>query len=486
MSTARSTHARITSPVGHARSITLAAITLLLTFTMAVAQGAQLSESEQRRKELNDRHDIQNLRQKTDFVVDTSERFIQRPDADIAGDFTIARTPPAVKLQILPNMEPEHFSGEEAYQAGWANWAKITRSDDNRFFLSASDHLGRGAQVNLYEYRPDEGVVERVLDVSEALGWHKDMYTDGKLHGKAGIMSDGTMWAATHRGPAVTQAWWDGGYRGSWLFSYNIHTGETVNYGVPLVGNSLPLHTVDTERGIFAGTGAVSHTMLVWDINEKRTRFAGHLPNGWVWHERSMFLDKATGHFWGMDSSQRPYRFLSYDPELNRFKRHDVTVPENPADGNQGILRGHTFEPDADGWYYWMTSAGAFFKFRPNWDEGPEIEMIGTNWDQGRDVLQLALCPERRYIYYQPKGRNSPLVQFDVKTQQKKAIGFLQDYYFDTYGYSMGSQVYGVEVSTDGSFVVIADNGTFEGRNSSFGHPSVIVVSIPEEERPLD
>jgi len=48
----------------------------------------------------------------------------------------------------------------------------------------------------------------------------------------------------------------------------------------------------------------------------------------------------------------------------------------------------------------------------------------------------------------------------------------------------LGSQVYGMEVSDDGSFVVILMNGTFTGRNKSFGHPGVAVISIPAKERP--
>jgi hypothetical protein len=457
---------------------------MIMTPGVAHAQAVALSEREQARRDRNAQHDLTNLRQQSQFVVDKSPAFLEVPKTAIHGEFTVAKVAPEVRLQILTHLEPEHFS-EHAYQAGWANWAKVTRSDDNRFYLSASDHLGRGAQINLYEYRPGESGVERVLDISEALGWHKDMWTDGKVHGRKGIMPDGTLWAATHRGPTVTDQWWAEGYRGSWLLSYNIHTGEAKNHGVPLIGQELPVHTLDPQRGIFLATGHLSTTMLSYDINQQRVRYAGSPPHGWIWHARSMFLDSETGHFWGMDSSERPYRFMSFDPELNRFKRHDVTVPANPLTGNQGILRGHTTRPAMDGWYYWV-GGGTLFRFRPDWDNGPQIEVVGPSWDKGRDALQLALSPEGRYIYYQPKGYPSPLVQYDVKTGQTKAIAFLQDYYFEKYGYWLGSQVYGMEISSDGSFLVIVENGTFEGRNKSFGHPALLVVSIPPEERMID
>mgnify|MGYP006306497891 CR=1 FL=1 len=66
----------------------------------------------------------------------------------------------------------------------------------------------------------------------------------------------------------------------------------------------------------------------------------------------------------------------------------------------------------------------------------------------------------------------------------QEAIVFLQDYFFEKYGYWLGSHVYGMEVSKDGSFAVVVMNGTFAGRKKSFGHPGLAVISIPSEERP--
>ena len=463
----------------------IAAVALALTGGVSIhAEAVPLSKAEISRRELNAKYDKTNLRGQKDFVVDRSEEFIKLPKAELAGEFTVAKTAPTVKLKILPNLEPEYFS-EKAYMAGWASWGYVTRSEDNHFYLGASDHRGQSAGINLYEYRPEDNTVERVLDVSKLLGWTDETYTDGKLHGEMGIMPDGTLWAGTHYGPSPTDEWFATGYRGSWLFSYNIHTHEAHNWGVPLIVHNLDCHKLDARRGIFAATGSYSGMFLSFDVNEKKIRFAGYPPNSWKWWPRAMLLDEKTGLFWGADSSEKPYRFMAFDPVLNRFKRFDVQVPANPMTNQQELLRGHTPYPDADGWYYWATLSGAFFRFKPDWEKGPQIEVLGTTWDKGRDTLQMAIDPTRRYVYYQPKGDNSPLVQYDVKTGKKKAIGFLQDYYFNKYGYSLGSQVYGMEISKDGSFVVIVDNGTFGGAGSSFGHPALTVVSIPPEERAI-
>ena len=63
------------------------------------------------------------------------------------------------------------------------------------------------------------------------------------------------------------------------------------------------------------------------------------------------------------------------------------------------------------------------------------------------------------------------------------------DYYYDKYGYWIGG-TYGMEISNDGSFLVIVMNGAFKFREAAgeeaYGNPSLFIVYIPEDERPLD
>ncbi len=455
----------------------------------------QLTPREQVRAERNALWDFQGLRGQRDFVSIATNEFLRVPPGLktwVPSDrYAVAREAPSVRLRILPNLEPEYFPEGEAYSAGWANWAKITRGPNNRFFMASSDHRGRGAGINLYEYNAPEDALKRVLDVRKALGWTADQYTDGKIHGYMGLMPDGTLWAATHRGPKPTDAWYEEGYRGSWLFSYNIHTGESKNWGVPLVGNSLPYYSIDVPRGIFFGTGE-NNTLLCWDLHKRRTRFAGYPPNGWNWYQVSVQLhDVKTGIFWGMDASETPYRFLSYDPERNRFERHNLEIPVNPVTGEQGMLRHNTQRPDADGWYYCFAGGkgGTLFRFRPDGPDGPEAEPLAvTSGANGASVHQIELGPAGRYVYYVPRRRDAMVImQYDIQTGIHKALGFLSEPFFRDYGYWMGNGTYGMNVSEDGSFLVILENGAFAGRGSGFGgHPALLVVSIPEAERRVD
>ena len=121
--------------------------------------------------------------------------------------------------------------------------------------------------------------------------------------------------------------------------------------------------------------------------------------------------------------------------------------------------------------------------------EGPVIEPVCLNWDTGCDVLQFALDKSGRYIYYFPvsydKEVSPPLVQFDVKTGKKKVLCWLEEYYFEKYGYWVGG-TYGIELTEDDSTLIICMNGSFQGRDKHFGKPSLFVVGIPEEERRVE
>ncbi len=459
---------------------------IAVLFVSTAYSQEKLSEEEQKRKELNEKFDKLEIRYKNEFVVDSSEKLLVQPGKAAAGDYSVATNPPEIKMMILPDMVPEYFPEGEAYMVAWANWAHMTRSDDNRFFFSVGDHRGSGCQINLYEYSPARDIVHKVLDVDELLGWTRYSYTDGKIHGYMGIMPDGTLWGATHYGVFPDSSWFANGYRGSWLLSYNINTHEAKNHGVPLVGSNLACFCVDTRRGILLGTGGLSNTVLCYDTINGKTRYAGYPPNGWIWYQRAMMCDTDTGKFWGIDLNDRKrHRFLSFNPEYNKFERYDVSPPAHPEHGI-GVIRCCTDRRAMDGWFYWSTMSGNIFRFEPEGPEGPVIEPVCLNWDKGCDVLQFALDKSGRYIYYFPvsydKEVSPPLVQFDVKTGKKKVLCWLEEYYFEKYGYWVGG-TYGIELTEDDSTLIICMNGSFQGRDKHFGKPSLFVVGIPEEER---
>jgi len=449
---------------------------------------ARLTASEKQRAEINSLYDVTGLRLKREFVTVETKAFLKRPagfpDYPL-GDFTVARKASELSIQILPDMEPQYFPEGEAYQAGWANWAAVTRSSDNRFVMGAGDHRGKGSQINLYVFKPGEGRpgrLERVVNLTQILGWTTNTYSDGKLHGHMDVMPDGTVWGATHHGPYPNDEWYAAGYRGSWLFSFNIDTGASANWGVPLIGQSLPNHRLDTRRGIFFANGQLATTVLCYDINTHRVRYAGSPPNGWRWGDRATFLDPDTGYFWSAEISERPYRFISYDPELNRFKRHDVELPVYPGQKEQKAHGAWAAGPDREGRFY-TDYGGVFVRFLPDWEKGPQIEVLGvTGRPEAFPVLQMAMSPDRRFVYWVPRESGTMIVnQYEIATGKLKILGFFEAPVKEQYGLSFGDGVWGMNISDDGSFLVILDNGGFGKR--FWGHPVLFVLAIPRSER---
>ncbi|MHB9028255.1 MAG: hypothetical protein ACYC9O_05765, partial [Candidatus Latescibacterota bacterium] len=271
--------------------------------------------------------------------------------------------------------------------------------------------------------------------------------------------------------------------------SYHVRTGEARNRGMPLPGNTLAEITLDTKRGMLFAAGEFS-SVLCLDVVRNNTVFAGVPPNGWRWFKRASLLDE-NGKFWSTDSADSLRRFLSYDPRANRFERHELAAPENPWSNMPQDLRAFTERRAMDGAYWCITYNGAMFRFRP---EKPAAELSGVNWDRGRYTSSMAMNPSGRYLYYMPGGTKmqnaneyGPLVQFDIKTGKKKVLAWLVDYYYEKYGYWVGG-TYGLEISADGSFLVILMNGAFRLRDDlhdyAYEYPALFVVNIPAAERP--
>ncbi|MFC1694245.1 hypothetical protein ACFL1R_12145, partial [Candidatus Latescibacterota bacterium] len=138
--------------------------------------------------------------------------------------------------------------------------------------------------------------------------------------------------------------------------------------------------------------------------------------------------------------------------------------------------------------YNFDFESGGMFIFYPDEEK---TESTGVNWDkEGVYTTSIAMSPKYRYLYYVPgsHGRtmnlDTPVVQYDTQTGQKKVIAFLGPYYHEKYGYAT-TGTYGIELDEEGSFLVICMNGGFgpDPHEALFEQTAVFVVHIPESER---
>ncbi len=460
-------------------------------------------KSPEEQKEFEAKYDKRRILRSVEMQSDTSPQFITIPtDYKEVKDFEVAKTPPTVDFAIVQGFDPWVLPSLDSQKGGvYGGWGDVSIGPDDCFYFSIGDHRSYGGTAYMHKYDPKTKTQSVVIDTREVIGWKPGDFAEGKLHGDPEIGPGGDMWLLTFYGPGPTQEDFDKGYRGGYLLKHNIFSGETVNYGIPLEGESWPYHIYDPDRGLFLGVGAIKNSVLVYDTKEKRTLYAGAPKNGITWYERCVMLDRDTGVIYTTDSKvinapgrslaeryEGDQHFVSYKRRNNTFTRMNAIVPPNPVTGIASACRAHTKDKDADGAFWCMDVSGAIFKFYPEQDR---TESVTVNWGKaGKYTANMNFSPKKRYLYYMPGADTAaytygtPVVQYDTRTGVKKVIAFLNDFYVEKYGYSPGG-TYGIELDEKGETLFCYTNGQFttKERGSGYGRPAMFHIHIPASER---
>ena len=481
------------------------------------------SPEQQKKKEIAERLDTHGLLYSGKVVVDSDPKMLE-PVAHIAplikGDFVIAKEPPEVEFAIIP-AEPLFLA--EPYKKStsdipndvgpWSNWSQAnfdTRT--GKFYSAIGDHAKYDAHIFLVEYDPKTKAVKCLPEVNKVIGRTLDQFMEGKIHGwldlyKSNDLDNAHFWYCTYwaKYTEPDEDDYATGYDGGHIMSYDVMTGDIVDYGVPLKRASWPYHRVDTKRGIMYGIGMFSE-FLAWDINEQKTMWAGYLPKGMTWNNRAILIDEETGMVYATnnDAQASPKRnVIKYDPFKNRFSQLDCYMPVTQGTnagrgkaGSHSAMRAQTRHRGPDGLFWGVTSAGQLFSFDP---EKEEVLDKGVNWP-GPEKYTCAMdrSPGGRYVYYVPGAHGhgyldgTPIIQVDTKTGTRKVLAFLFEYYYEKYGYTPGGS-YSIKLDDTGGRLFILWNGAFtdhgekvvkqEDNYHAFGQCSVMVVNIPESER---
>ncbi|MCD6307432.1 MAG: hypothetical protein J7M24_00395 [Candidatus Latescibacteria bacterium] len=475
------------------------------------------SPGEQEKKEVAERLDTAGLMYTGKVVVDRDGKMLQPPEtvAGFAGkEYIIAGEPPEIEFAVIP-AEPL-FLGESPVKSKskipnkpgpWSNWSQAAfDSRTGKFYSSIGDHGKYDAHIFLVEYDPAAKKVACLPEVNKVLGRKKTEFAEGKIHGwldfyQSRDLDKRHLWYCTYwaKYPEPDEEDYATGYDGGHIMSYDVLTGDIVDYGVPLVRASWPYHRVDKKRGIMYAVGMFGE-FLAWDINEQKTRWAGYLPDGMGWWERAILIDEETGMVYttNRDRADSERHFIKYDPFKNRFFKLDCHMPEESATSTRGEKKGgyshmrcQTAHRGPDGLYWGVSYGGEMFTFDPVKEE---VAGKGTCWvGVQRYTTSIARNPGGRYLYYFPGAHGhgysdgSPLVQYDTETGVKKVLAFMFPYYYDKYGYTCGG-TFSIKLDDAGERLFICWNGAFieheEGRGGdTFGQCSVMVVNIPESER---
>ena len=472
---------------------------------------------EQEKKEVAERLDTQGLMYTGKVVVDKDPKMLEPIEsvAKFAGkDYVIAKEPPEIEFAVIPAIP--QFLGESPVKSQstisnepgpWSNWSQAnfdTRT--GKFYSAIGDHAKYDAHIFLVEYDPTAKKVRCLPEVNKVLGRTQDQFMEGKIHGwldfyKSKDIDKEHLWYCTYwaKYPEPDEVDYATGYDGGHIMSYDVITGDIVDYGVPMKRASWPYHRVDTKRGIMYAIG-MECEFLAWDINEQQTKWAGYLPPGMRWNNRAILIDEETGMVYtsNHDPDADPERhIIKYDPFKNRIYKLESHIPETQGideKGNTGgysPMRAQTRQRGPDGLFWCSTSSGQLFTFDPAKEE---IVDKGVNWPGfQRYTCSMDRSPGGRYVYYLPgaHGRGyldgSPVIQLDTKTGVRKVLAFMFPYYLEKYGYTHGG-TFSIKLDDKGERLFILWNGAFvehvEGKNSdTFGQCSVTVVNIPASER---
>ncbi len=476
--------------------------------------------SEQEKKEVAERLDVAGLLYTGKVVVDKDAKMLApHPNytAQANDEYVIAEEPPVVEFAVIP-VEPM-WLGESPVKSTskipntpgpWSNWCQAnfdTRT--GKFYSAVGDHAKYDAHILLVEYNPATKTVACLPEVNKVLGRTKHQFAEGKIHGWLDFYQskdlDGLhLWYCTYwaKYPEPDEDDYATGYDGGHIMSYDVMTGDIVDYGVPMVRASWPYHRMDTKRGIMYGVGMFGEFMA-WDVNRQKTKWAGYLPKGMGWYERAILIDETTGMVYtsNRDSEADPERHvIKYDPFKNRFYQLECHLPPmtgtaSPKGGRPGTItpmRAETRHRGPDGLFWCMTSGGQLFTFDPDKEE---IVDKGPNWcGEQRYTCSMDRSPGGRYIYYLPGAHGhgyadgSPVIQYDTVTGKKKVLAFTFPYYLDKYGYTPGG-TFSIKLDDKGERLFVLWNGAFvehekgEAKGDVFGQCSVMLIHIPESER---
>jgi hypothetical protein len=336
-------------------------------------------------------------------------------------------------------------------------------------------------------------------EINKVLGRRSDCFGEGKVHGHLDFLDGPNLWFCTYwsKYPEPKPEDWATGYLGGHILSYNVESGEFVDYGVPMPGASWPSSRLDPRRRMLYAA-SFYHQFLAWDVDARRPVHAGHLPAGMTWSNRVMLIDPMTGMVYtSNDHESDPGKnLIKYDPKRNHFQLLDAPMPADEIDPEHAVtlMRASSAGRGPDGLFYGVTQAGQMFTFDP---EKEEIRDRDTSWPgKQRYTTSLARSPGGRYLYYVPGAHGmgnrdgSPLVQYDTKTGDRKVLAFLAPYYAQKYGYTPSGS-FSIKLDAKGERLFICWNGGFfsaemalgEKPASLFQHNAVMLVHIPPAER---
>ena len=452
------------------------------------------------RKRMLEKMDKEKLCSRATAVTVQSDDLLKVPKhvGELAG-VSIAKTPPALDFVVVP-LDPRFFyqRSEDDQDSGlWTVWGQGTYYAGNgKLYGAVGNHVFYDSRLHIFEYCPTRKTIRTFRELNSAAGLPID-YGDGKIHGALDFCDGPNMNFCTYwcEYPEPKEEHYKLGYEGGRLMSFNVNTRRVKDFGVPLKRSSWQYHKMDTRRGLMFAVGSPLNEFMCYDVRNAKMLYGGQPPQGMRWYERCMIVDEDTHCAYSSNRAgdDTQVHLIKYDSSRNRFYKLNACVPhiKDAGEGNQ--IRAATLRKAKAGWFMCISRWGRIFKFYPHEDR---VVDLGSCWPGDPSRLyttSIAISPDDKYVYYMPAAHGgaqnlgAPIVQFNTRTGERKAMAFLFPYLHEKYGYICGG-TFSLSMDETGGRLFIIMNGAFSewkpDGGDVFGDPSVIVVHIPESERP--
>jgi len=416
----------------------------------------------------------------------TSERFLEPPET-LQDGVAIAKTPPTVDFMYYP--------GQTYVGRPWSNWGEGMAIEDT-YYSAIGDHLGFGKNTpktgNLgnafvYAYDANKKELRMLTNIQKLLKMPEGHYTPGKVHGRVDLGRDGWLYYSTHRGSIMATVP-EFHYQGDWILRTHPETGksEIVAHG-PIPNHSIPNSVVDPEQMIFYGGTRFGglrrgvdkkpehERFFAYDLVERKVLFSGPKASPF-----GLPFSSSTGRVYYTTGAEDEVKVMRYDPEENKA----IEIAGDPP------FMGHASQENQDGYIYTTAfhrdndQVGIYSLHVPT----EKIEYLGPFHvgEKIRQVASLAVDPNGHYLYYTPGSHGgseltgTPIVQFDVRTKQRKVIAFLHPFCRDEYGATLKG-TYSVAIDPQGDKLYATWNVSRDSK--VWDSCALTVIHIPASER---
>jgi hypothetical protein len=417
-----------------------------------------------------------------EIVTDKSEAFLSAPGTLREG-VAVAKTPPTIDFMYYPG---QNYLGKP-----WSNWGDGL-AVNGKYYSAIGDHLAVGSKGDgthgtgkglVFEYDPATRTLRELANTAKVLNMPEGHYTPGKVHSRIDIGSDGWLYYGTHRGSsgATTDKYH---YEGDWILRTHPASGKTeVVVRGPVSKHCIPNSVLDPDRLIFyGGTAAGSDAeaegdqFFAYDCKNRKLLYSG--PDG---PSRYMIFARSTGRVYYVPGNS--------DGTLMRFDPKQGGTPVEVPGSRIGVRAATQETPDG---FVYTVSIGQRSADAALWSfntKTEETKQIGTAPVGSQAyIASIDADPSGRYLYYTAGAHGSgdrdgtPVVQYDVKTGQKKVIAFLEPFYTEKYGCTLKG-TYSTAVDPAGDKLYITWNVSRGSR--AWDCCGLTVIHIPESERPL-